>query len=129
MPRSGIILPDGNRIPQSTWIAVPFQVVHMDERFYPKPEEFDPFRFARMRTEGDKPDSTQTYDIYLAFSYVRHSWLALPRHALLVPKTWCPGQMFIGLLLKSPSFRSLACFSNTQAPNRVHHIQLRHPTA
>ncbi|KAL2054009.1 hypothetical protein ABVK25_005548 [Lepraria finkii] len=62
--------------------------VHMDERFYPKPEEFDPFRFARMRTEGDKPDSTETYDIYLAFSYVRHScfgrWLVSQTLKLLI---------------------------------------------
>lgn len=103
MPRNGITLPDGNHIPQGTWIAIPFQAVHMDERFYPKSEDFDPFRFARMRTEGDRLDSTQTSDTYLAFSYGRHSWSVFSRYALLVPKPWCPGQTFIGLLLTSPS--------------------------
>ena len=131
MPRRGITLPDGNHFPQGTLITLPFQAVHMDERFYPKSEEFDPFRFARMRTEGDRLDSAQTSDTYLAFSYSRHSWSVFSRYALLVPKSWCPSQTFIGLLLlrNIAQSRSLACFSNTQAPNRVHHSQLRHPTA
>ena len=50
----------------------------MDERFYAKPEMFDPFRFARMRTdpalEGERFDATQTSDKFLAFSYGRHAW-------------------------------------------------------
>ena len=86
MPASGIILPDGNRIPQGTWIAVPFQPIHMDERFYPNADEFDPFRFARIRAEGDRLDSTQTSETYLAFSYGRHSWSVISLLAILVLK-------------------------------------------
>lgn len=77
----------------------------------------------------DKPDSTRTYDIYLAFSYVSSFMVSLlpsciARNKDLVPRPdvyWAPA--------KIAQSRSLACFSNTQAPNRVHHIQLRHPSA
>ena len=78
MPKNGITLPDGTHIPRGTWVGVPLQAVHMDERFYAKPEMFDPFRFARMRTdpasEGERLDATQTSDKFLAFSYGRHAW-------------------------------------------------------
>jgi cytochrome P450 len=89
MPASGITLPDGNRIPQGTWIAVPFQSIHMDERFYPNADQFDPFRFAKVRAEGDRLDSTQTSETYLAFSYGRHSWSVSSWLAILVLKPLC----------------------------------------
>ena len=78
MPKNGITLPDGTHIARGTWLGVPLQAVHMDERFYAKPELFDPFRFARMKTdpalEGERFDATQASDRFLAFSYGRHAW-------------------------------------------------------
>ncbi|KAK0516828.1 hypothetical protein JMJ35_001431 [Cladonia borealis] len=89
MPKNGITLPDGTHIARGTWVGVPLQAVHMDERFYTKPEMFDPFRFARMRTdpalEGERFDATQTSDKFLAFSYGRHA---------------CPGRWLVAQMLK-----------------------------
>jgi len=92
VPKSGLTLPDGNHIPRGTWVGVPVQAVHMDDRSYSKPDSYDPFRFARMRTKptslGQKHDSfagtsdiyqtnieaTQPSYRYLAYSYGRYAW-------------------------------------------------------
>lgn len=60
MPESGLGLPDGNTVSRGTWIGVPVQAVHMDDRFYDHPEQYDPFRFARMVSENDRMDAAQT---------------------------------------------------------------------
>lgn len=48
----GVTLPNGTHVSQGTWVGVPVEAVHMDERFYDKPFEYDPFRFAKMKSEG-----------------------------------------------------------------------------
>ena len=90
--KGGIDLPDGHHVPQGGWLAAPVVGIHHDERFYPDPEKYEPFRFVKAAAEtpsnGDTDDiqtgkaaqnrklqglSTAT-DSYLAFGYGRHSW-------------------------------------------------------
>lgn len=87
MPRDGITLLDGSHVAKGTWIGVPAQAVHMDERFYNNPTSYDPFRFAREqeRSGRDKADATQPTDTFLGFSYGRHA---------------CPGRWFAEQFLK-----------------------------
>ena len=90
--KGGIDLPDGHHVPQGGWLAAPVVGIHHDERFYPEPEKYEPFRFAKAATEtpsNGETDDTQTAkaaqnqklqglstasDSYLAFGYGRHSW-------------------------------------------------------
>lgn len=76
--REGLELPDGTHLPQGTWLGVPVEAVHMDERFYERPDEYEPFRFARMREmgalDGHKGDATEVSDKFLAWSYGRYAW-------------------------------------------------------
>ena len=87
--KGGFDLPD---VPQGGWLAAPVVGIHNDERFYPEPEKYEPFRFAKAATEtpsNRETDDTQTAkaarnrklqglstasDSYLAFGYGRHSW-------------------------------------------------------
>ena len=66
--------------------------IHHDERFYPDPRKYEPFRFAEAAKEtssNGERDDTQTEkasqhrklqglatasDSFLAFGYGRHSW-------------------------------------------------------
>lgn len=59
----------------------------MNDRFYPKPDEYDLFRLSRARTEpflhGKKQDMRRvalatTSDVFLAFGHGRHSWYVPP---------------------------------------------------
>ncbi|KAH9072143.1 cytochrome P450 [Lactarius deliciosus] len=76
-------LSNGVTVPAGTLVLVPSAAVHMDEEIYPNPEEFDGFRFAKLRERdgvavtGQQATSTSTE--YLAFGYGRHA---------------CPGRFF-----------------------------------
>lgn len=74
MPEGGLVLPDGNRVSRGTWIGAPVQAVHMDDRFYDQPEQYDPFRFARMVSENDRMDAAQTSEIFLRWGHGRSAW-------------------------------------------------------
>lgn len=85
MPKDGLTLPDGSKVPQGTWIGVPIQAVQMDDRFYSKPDGYDPFRFARMKEFGGDPgniDAAHTSDTYLFFSHSRSAWSVFCSNAL-----------------------------------------------
>ncbi|KAH9066646.1 cytochrome P450 [Lactarius vividus] len=74
---------NGVTVPAGTLVAVPSAATHMDGEIYPNPEEFDGFRFARLR-ERDGVSvagqlATSTSAEYLAFGYGRHA---------------CPGRFF-----------------------------------
>ena len=90
--KGGIDLPDGHHVPQGGWLAAPVVGIHHDERFYPDPEKYKPFRFAKAATEtpsNGETDGSQTEkpaqnrrlqglpvasDSYLPWGYGRHSW-------------------------------------------------------
>lgn len=70
----GLTLPNGTHVPQGTWLGVPVQAVHMDGDLYDSPYEYNPFRFAKMRSENRKVDATDISDTFLGWSYGRYAW-------------------------------------------------------
>lgn len=92
MPRDGVTLPDGNRIPQGAWLGTPQRSVHMDERFYSNAVRYEPFRFVRQgqETEGSTSKNERlsekaseyrknvnlpsTSDVFMAWGHGRHAW-------------------------------------------------------
>ena len=90
----GITLPSGHFIPKGAWMCADAVDLHHDSRFYPKPEIYDPFRFAKKQddelTEADKETLAEkasiyrknqalvtTSDIFLSFGYGKHAWYVL----------------------------------------------------
>jgi Cytochrome P450 len=49
MPKEGVTLPDGQHLPQGSWVGVPVPGIHNDERFYHEPEVYDPFPICSKR--------------------------------------------------------------------------------
>ena len=82
MPKNGVTLPDGQHLQQGAWIGVPVPGIHNDERFYDKPEVYDPFRFVPSSLKGQMAEAenhkatmlTMANDTFLPFGYARHSW-------------------------------------------------------
>lgn len=80
----GLTLPDDTHVEKGAWVGVPVLGVHMDERFYPDPHQYDPFRSLRAKQErmnsmGSQANTTdldagQPTPTYLGFGYGRHSW-------------------------------------------------------
>ena len=48
---NGITLPGGQEVPFGAWLGVSISGISQDERYYPDPHKYDPFRFSRARTE------------------------------------------------------------------------------
>lgn len=93
MPSHGVTLPDGHHVPRGTWLGVSMADIHMDERYYPDPRTYDPFRFSRARAElvsrgevpssisseavGDRPNGaylSMTDEAFASFGFGRHAW-------------------------------------------------------
>ncbi|KAK1484998.1 cytochrome P450 [Colletotrichum abscissum] len=83
-------LSSGFTIPAHTTIGIPTQAITMDESFYPDPETFDAFRFARIREERSDMDGRAQYvasnPTSLSFGYGRHA---------------CPGRFFAAHEIKA----------------------------
>jgi len=70
---------NGVTIPAGTLVSLPLRAVHRDGETYPNPEEFDGFRFSKLREqESDatvaKHQTISTSLEYLAFGLGRHQW-------------------------------------------------------
>ena len=69
---------NGVTVPAGTIIAAPAIAIHTDGEFYPNPETFDGFRFAKLREHDGAPvvgqQATSTSAEYLSFGYGRHAW-------------------------------------------------------
>jgi cytochrome P450 len=70
---------NGVTVPAGTLVSFPASATHTDERIYPNADEFDGFRFAKLR--GSKEDTvTSRYQSaspsseHLAFGLGRHAW-------------------------------------------------------
>lgn len=48
---NGVTLPSGQEVPFGVWLGVSISGISQDERYYPDPHKYDPFRFSRARTE------------------------------------------------------------------------------
>ncbi|KAF8477701.1 cytochrome P450 [Russula ochroleuca] len=75
---------NGVTVPAGTLVSIPASTTHTDERIYPNPDEFDGFRFAKLReSEGDtltsRHQTVSTSTEHLAFGIGRHT---------------CPGRFF-----------------------------------
>jgi len=72
-------LSNGMTIPAGTLVAVPASATQTDERFYSNPDEFDGFRFARLReregsTTTSRYQAVSTSSEHLPFGLGRHTW-------------------------------------------------------
>ena len=79
---------DGTSVPRGTTIAVALDSVHLNDKIYPDPLKFDPFRFVKLKEEdttGRKFDIVTTSNDSLAFGHGRHA---------------CPGRYFASCELK-----------------------------
>jgi cytochrome P450 len=70
---------NGVTVPAGTIVAVPASSAHTDERIYLNPDEFDGFRFAKLReieknTAASRYQSVFTSSEYLVFGLGRHTW-------------------------------------------------------
>ena len=90
--KGGLTLPEGTHLPCGSLLGVSLVGVHTDERFYSKPNEYNPFRFVRTRATAIPEDEpavmihskasqyrknvslATSSDIFLSFGYGRHSW-------------------------------------------------------
>ena len=101
--KDGVQFPNGQTVPKGAWLAIPAVAIHYDEKFYPNPETYEPFRFApadsakgtamvdataiaSKTAEGESvvPKDSQyrvlstslssASPTFLAFGYGRHSW-------------------------------------------------------
>ncbi|KAI1325882.1 cytochrome P450 monooxygenase [Xylariaceae sp. FL0255] len=83
-------LSNGFTIPANTTIGVPTHAVTMDPKIYPNPDEFDGFRFAKMRKQDPSMEGKGQYVASnpnsMAFGYGRHA---------------CPGRFFAAQEIKS----------------------------
>ena len=72
-----ITLVDGTFIPKGTMVCAASYPMHHDDAHYADAEEFDPFRFSRMREkegEGVKHQFVNTSLDYISFGHGRHAW-------------------------------------------------------
>jgi cytochrome P450 len=81
----GIELLNGTRVPMGTFLACPVAGITSDERFYPEPRVFDPFRYldevpavegVAGKSYNLKPNCqlTSPSDTFLGFGYGRRAW-------------------------------------------------------
>ncbi|KAI9509456.1 cytochrome P450 [Russula earlei] len=69
---------NGVTIPAGTFVSLPFRSVHTDEELYPNAEEFDGFRFSKLR-EKESAGTVSKHQIFttsvelLAFGFGRHA--------------------------------------------------------
>ena len=70
---------NGVTIPAGTLVVLPLRAIHTDGEIYSNPQEFDGFRFSKLREqEGDaavaKHQIISTSAEHLAFGFGRHAW-------------------------------------------------------
>jgi ent-kaurene oxidase len=72
---------DGLIVPKGVDIAAPPLEIHMDEKIYENPLDFDGFRFSRMgeqdTLESAKYFASNTAPEYLHFGHGQHAWYVL----------------------------------------------------
>ena len=131
--KDGATLPSGHQVPKGAWVAVDTVGVHHDDRFYLKPNEYQPFRFSGKNEDvydvsskanlTDKAsiyrknqDLSTTSDIFLSFGHRKHSWL--------VPLLKRP--IYYRKHVNNSQSRSMACSSSNEVDARLCCLELRY---
>lgn len=75
---SGFTFSDGTHLPKGTLVLVATAAIHLDEKNFVNPAEFDGMRFAKMREGGEREDSARhqmvnTNGTNLSFGNGRHA--------------------------------------------------------
>ena len=70
---------NGVTVPAGTFVSVPATAAQRDERSFPNPNQFDGFRFSKLReSEGDsttsKYQAVTVSNEHLPFGVGRHTW-------------------------------------------------------
>jgi len=68
---------NGVVIPEGTMLGVPLEGIHMEGSIYERPDEFDGFRFSRLRDQVDGLPKLRAVDAnneYLHFGSGPHAW-------------------------------------------------------
>ncbi|EMD34619.1 hypothetical protein CERSUDRAFT_86021 [Gelatoporia subvermispora B] len=81
-------LSDGTHIPAGTIVVAAALPMHSDDEYYPNAAQFDPFRFSKMREDGEgtKHQFVSTSVEYISFGHGKHA---------------CPGRFFAANELKA----------------------------
>ncbi|EMD42271.1 hypothetical protein CERSUDRAFT_110800 [Gelatoporia subvermispora B] len=81
-------LSDGTLVPAGALITAAASPTHNDDEYYPNAAEFDPFRFSKLREDGEgtKHQYVATSVDYIAFGHGKHA---------------CPGRFFAANELKA----------------------------
>ena len=76
LPLRPFTFSNGVTVPTGTLIAAPLIAIHTNGEIYPNPDEFDGFRFAKLRENDGVAGQqvTSTSADYLIFGYGRHTW-------------------------------------------------------
>ncbi|CAG8918365.1 unnamed protein product [Penicillium salamii] len=142
VPKNGITLPDGQHLQQGAWLSVPVPGIHHDERFYPEPQAYDPFRFVpgifldvetakekNADAENCKPAMlTMTSDTFLPFGHARHSWYVLLPSSTLLNLQILPGRWFASHHIKLVLAYIFLHYDIQGMPERpLNHIWGEHP--
>jgi hypothetical protein len=89
---------NGVTVPPGTMIAAPTDPIHKDGDIYPNPEEFDGFRFAKLRERDGNAgcQATSTSAEHLQFGFGRHAWCVFfsPRPIAVIHIPLSPGRFF-----------------------------------
>jgi len=76
--RRTYIFSDGKTfIPKGSVVMAPLDAVHRNEKVYPNPQTFDPWRFANLRSQNSEAFMHQyvsTSPNYLAFGHGKRAW-------------------------------------------------------
>ena len=68
---------NGMTVPAGTILGAPLNAIHTDGEIYTRPDEFDGFRFAKLREQeggGSKHQMGTTSTTHVPFGHGRHAW-------------------------------------------------------
>ena len=72
---------NGVTVPAGTLVSIPASATHRDERIYPNPDQFDGFRFAKLRDSESEGDTMASRYLMVSpssenlnFGLGRHTW-------------------------------------------------------
>jgi cytochrome P450 len=85
---------NGTTITKGTTVVAPILAIHRDENAYKNADEFDGFRYVKLREQyGDSPKyhSVNTTADFLHFGLGQHAWYAIRRvQLIIVPDGFSP---------------------------------------